>query len=128
MWTTLLAVFALIASLVLAVALPVMFASSIQKFRKERSLLPLLKPLWIVGGLAVGVTAAWSMIVFLHEWPLSFWETFYATVHYDIYGELESAAEDYVFFMLLLGNLGAILAAVSGRLVARSRRRVSLTH
>ena len=128
MWTILLAVFTLIASLVLAIALPVMFASSINRLRKERSLLPLLKPLSIVGGLSVGVAVAWSMIVILYEWPLSFRETFYATVHSDIYCELESAAEDYVFFMLLLGNLGAILAAVSGRPIARSRRRISLTH
>ena len=128
MWTILLAVFTLIASLVLAIALPGMFASSIYKLRKERSLLPLLKLLWIVGGLAVGVAIAWSMIAIHDKWPLSFWETFYATVHYDIYGELEGAAEDYVFFMLLLGNLGAILAAISGWLIARSRRRISLMH
>ena len=128
MWTTFLVLFTIAASLVLIIGLPVMVASSIYKLWKERSFIPLLRPLSIVGGLAIGVAAAWSIIVFQYEWPLAFWETFYATVHSDIYGELESAAEDLVFFMLLLGNLGAILAGLTSWLVARSRRRAALAH
>ena len=128
MWTNFVLVFTMTASLVLIITLPVMFATSIYKLWKKRSFVPLLRPMSIAGGLAIGIAAAWLIMVFRYAWPLSFWETFYATVHSEIYGELESVAEDYVFFMLFLGSLGAILAGIACWLVAKSRCHLSLTH
>jgi multisubunit Na+/H+ antiporter MnhB subunit len=128
MWTTFLLIFTVTASLVNVVALPVMAALAACRSWKKRSLFPLLRPLSIAGGLAIGIAVAWLLMIFHYGWPLSFLETFYATVHSELYGELENAAEDFVFFMLLLGNLGAILVGLSGWLLARSRRQVALAH
>ena len=128
MWTTFLLIFTVTASLVNVIALPVMVALATYRGWKKRSLLPLLRPLSIAVGLAIGIAVAWLLMIFYYGWPLSFLETFYATVHSEIYGELENAAEDFVFFMLLLGNLGAILAGLSGWLLSISRRRLALAH
>jgi len=103
-----------------------MLFTSISKLRRERNIRPLLGILSIAGALAAGVFAGWHIIVVQHGWPLSFGEIFYATVHYDIYGELEGAAEDYIFFMLFLGNLGAMLAGITGWLIAKFRQKTPL--
>ena len=128
MWMIFYLVFTVTASLVHIVALPIMFAFSTYKVCKKRSLVPLIRPLSMAGGLVIGIAGAWFTMVFHYGWPLSLKETFHATVHSGIYYELpEDAVEDFVFFMLFLGNLGAILAGLTLWLVARSRRRVALT-
>ena len=104
MWTILILIFTVIASFVLIIALPAMFVLSISRLRRERNIRPLLRALSIACGLAAGIVVGWYIIVVQYGWPLSFGETFYATVHSEIYGELENAAEDCIFFTLFLGN------------------------
>jgi hypothetical protein len=128
MWTFVVPILTLISSFVLVFAWPTMFFMSISRLRRERNIRPLLRTLSIAGGLAAGVFAGWHIIVVQYGWPLSFGETFYATVHYDIYGKLEGAAEDYVFFMLFLGNIGAILAGITGWLIAKFRQKTPLVN
>lgn len=126
MWTLLILMFTVITSLVLVIALPTMLALSICKLLRERNIRPLLRTLSIAGGLAAGMIVAWCIIVVQYGWSLSFGETFYATVHYEIYGELEDAAEDYLFFTFFLGCLGAVLTGIAGWIVGKSRPKAAL--
>jgi hypothetical protein len=42
-------------------------------------------------------------------------------------GAIEGAAEDYFFFTLFFGDIGAILAGVAGWFAARHRRRTAVS-
>jgi hypothetical protein len=119
--------FTTLSSLALVVALPTMLGVALIEFRRERNLVPLLRFLSVAGGLAIGTGVAWSFLVLHEGWSLSLLETAYATVHSDIYGgEVEGAAEDYLFFTLFFGNVGAILSGITGWLAIRRHSRLAL--
>ena len=128
MWMSIILTFTVLSSLTLIVALPTMLGVALITVRRERNVVPLLWFLWVAGGLAIGIGAAWYFLVVHKGWSLSPWETAYATVHSDIYGgEIEDAAEDYLFFTLFFGNVGAILSGIAGWLALRRRNRLALT-
>ena len=130
MWTPILLVFTVLSSLTLVVALPTMLGVALIELRRERNVVPLLRFLSVAGGLAIGMGVAWYFVVVHEGWSLSPLETAYATVHTDIYGDkIEDAAEDYLFFALLVGNVGAILSGIAGWLATRRHdRRPALTN
>ena len=58
----------------------------------------------VAGGLAIGMGVAGCFLVVHEGWSLPPLETAYATVHTDIYGgEIEDAAEDYLYLRCLSG-------------------------
>jgi len=115
MWMLVILMFTTLSSLTLVAALPTMLGVALLEFRRERDLMPLLRFLSVAGGLAIGIGVAWAFLVVHEGWSLSPLETAYATVHSDIYGgEIEGAAEDYLFFTLFFGNVGAILSGIAG--------------
>ncbi len=129
MWTFIVLMFTMLGSLTLVVALPTMLGVALIALRRERNVVPLLRFLSVAGGLAIGIGAAWSFLVVHEGWNLSPLETAYATVHSDIYGgQIEDAAEDYLFFALFIGNVGAILSGMAGWLAIRRHNRVALTN
>ena len=129
MWTMLLLLFTVLTSFVLIVALPALFVWALIKWRREHTLVPLLRFLSIAGGLAIGMGIAWSIVVVHYGWHLSLAETFYAGWHSDIYGgEVEDAAESFFFFTLFFGDVGAILAGVTGWLATKRQRELVLTN
>jgi len=120
MWMLITLMFTTLSSLALVVALPTMLGVALIELRRERNLVPLLQFLSVAGGLAIGISVAWSFLVVHEGWSLSPLETAYATVHSDIYGgEIEGAAEDFLFFTLFFGNVGAILSGIAGWLAIR---------
>ncbi len=120
--------FTFLSSLALTPALPTMLISALIACHRERNAAQILRFLSMAGGLAVGIMVAWSYAVIHDGWPFSPFETFYATVHSDIYGDrVENAAEGYAIFMLFLGSLGAILGGITGWLMSRYHRRPALT-
>lgn len=129
MWTLVVLMFTMLSSLTLFVALPTMLGMALIKLRRERTVVPLLRFLSVAGGLAIGMGMAWYFLVVHEGWSLSPWETAYATVHSDIYGgQIEDAAEDYLFFTLFFGNVGALLAGIAGWLaIRRHRNRIAPT-
>ena len=129
MWTPIILMFTMLGSLTLIVALPTMLGVALIALRRERNVVPLLRFLSVAGGLAIGIGVAWYFLVVHEGWTLSPLETAYATVHSDIYGgEIEDAAEDYLFFALFVGNVGAILSGIAGWLAIRRHNRVALTN
>ncbi len=129
MWTSILLMFTVLSSLTLIVALPTMLGVALVELRRERNVVPLLRFLSVAGGLAIGMGVAWYFLVVHKGWSLSPLETAYATVHTDIYGDqIEDAAEDYLFFTLFIGNVGAILAGIAGWLATRRHKRLALTN
>ncbi len=129
MWTSILLMFTVLSSLTLIVALPTMLGVALVELRRERNVVPLLRFLSVAGGLAIGIGVAWYFLVVHKGWSLSPLETAYATVHTDIYGDqIEDAAEDYLFFTLFIGNVGAILAGIAGWLATRRHKRLALTN
>jgi len=126
MWTLTMLMFTTLSSLALVVALPTMLGVALMELRRERDLVPLVQFLSVAGGLAIGMGVAWSFLVVHEGWSLSPVETVYATVHSDIHGgEIEDAAEDYLFFTLFFGNVGAILSGIAGWLAIRRYNRLS---
>ncbi|MGE5357985.1 MAG: hypothetical protein ACM3NQ_03140 [Bacteroidales bacterium] len=129
MWTTIVLMFTMMSSLTLIVALPTMLGVALIKLRRERDVVPLLGFLAVAGGLAIGMSVAWYFLVVHEGWRLSPLETAYATVHSDIYGgQIEDAAEDYIFFTLFIGNVGAMLSGIAGWLAIRRHNRLALTN
>ena len=128
MWMLLTMLFTVLISFALIIALPVMLGSALTRLWREHDVVPLLRFLSIAGGLAIGMALAWYFVVAHEGWNLSFGETFYAMGHSDIYGDLEDAAEDYVFFTLFFGNVCAILAGIAGWLATKRRRQFVLTN
>jgi hypothetical protein len=129
MWMAILLTFTILTSLLLIVGLPVMFVCAVVTWLRQRNLTSLFVFFSIVCGLAIGLVAAWSYVVFHEGWHLSFIETNYACYHSDIYGgAIEDAAEDYFFFTLFFGDIGAILAGVAGWLAARHRPRLAVSN
>ncbi len=128
MWTHIIFMFTILSTLTLVVALPTMLGVALIKLRRERTVVPLLRVLAVAGGLAIGLGVAWYFLVVHEGWRLSPLETAYATVHSDIYGgEIEDAAEDYLFFTLFIGNVGAILSGIAGWLATRRYDRLAPT-
>jgi hypothetical protein len=129
MWMLIALIFTTLSSLALVVALPTMLGVALIELRRERNLVPLVQFLSVAGGLAIGAGLAWSCLVVHEGWSLSPSETAYATVHSDIYGgEIEGAAEDYLFFTLFFGNVGAILSGIVAWLAVGRHSRVALTN
>ncbi len=127
MWTLIMLTFTMLCSLTLIVALPTMLGVALIRLRRERNVVPFLRFLSVAGGLAIGIGLAWYFLVVHQGWRLSPWETAYATVHSDIYGgQIEDAAEDYLFFTLFVGNVGAILSGIAGWLATRRHHRLAL--
>jgi hypothetical protein len=128
MWMATLLTFTVLTSILLIIGLPVMFVWAVVTWLRQRNLTSLFGFFSIACGLAIGLAVAWSYIVFHEGWHLSFIETVYACYHADIYGgAIEGAAEDYFFFTLFFGDIGAILAGVAGWLAARHRRRIAVS-
>jgi hypothetical protein len=123
-WTTFMLLFTALASFVLIIALPTMLVWGLIQLWRKHNRRPLLRSLFVAGGLAAGIAIAWYIAVAHYGWRLSPVETFYATVHSDIYGhEIEHAAEGFAFFILFLGDIGAITAGIAGWFALKHRPR-----
>jgi hypothetical protein len=129
MWIAAYVIFTILASAHVIIAITIMLIWAIVEWLRKRNLAILFGFSHIAAGFAIGMLIAWSFVVLHEGWTLSFIETINACHRSDIYGGIiEGAAEDYVFFTLFFGDVGAIFAGFLRLIGAWHRRHIALSN